>query len=139
VEEKKKNEFIVRDRRVSSFEAGGDSSKPSAVQSEQEPSGAQRAMSSFSEQKKTEPFTQLDFSALILSLATTAQVGLGSIPNPQTQQSEQNLPAAKQIIDILGLLKDKTKGNLTQDEQALLDSALFNLRMQYVKSIDGKQ
>jgi Domain of unknown function (DUF1844) len=113
-----KNEFIVRDRRVSSFEAGGDSSEPSAEQSEQEPSNAQRAMGNASEQTKTESFPRLDFSEFILSLATTAQVGLGSIPNPQNQQSEQNLPATKQIIDILGLLKDKTKGNLTQDERA---------------------
>ena len=50
------------------------------MQSEQEPSGTQRAMDSSSVQKKTEPFPQLDFSAFILSLATTAQVGLGSIP-----------------------------------------------------------
>ena len=139
MEEKKKNEFIVRDRRKSSSEAPGNSSEPSTEQSEQEPSNAERTMGSSSEQKKTGPSPGLDFSAFILSLATTAQVGLGSIPNPQTHQSEQNLPAAKQIIDILGLLKDKTMGNLSQDEQALLDTALFNLRMLYVKSIDGKK
>ncbi len=45
----------------------------------------------------------------------------------------------KQIIDILGLLKDKTTGNLSQDEQVLLDSALFNLRMQYVRAMEGKK
>jgi hypothetical protein len=139
MEEKKKNEFTVRDRRISSSEASGDSSEPSAEQSEQEPSNAERTTGSSSEQKKTEPFPQLDFSAFILTLATTAQVGLCSIPDPQTHQSEQDLPAAKQIIDILGLLKDKTQGNLSQDEQTLLDSALSNLRMQYVRAIDGKK
>jgi hypothetical protein len=138
-EEKKGKEFIVRDRRISSSETSGDSSEPAAEQSQKEPSNAERAAGSSSEQKKTEPFPELDFSAFILTLATTAQVGLGSIPNPQTRQSEQNLPAAKQLIDILGLLKDKTKGNLSPDEQALLDSALFNLRMQYVRAMEGKK
>jgi hypothetical protein len=74
-----------------------------------------------------------------MSLATTAQVSLGNIPNPQTNQPAQNLPVAKQMIDILGMLKGKTKGNLTEDEQLLLDSALFNLRMQYVRAAEGKK
>ena len=139
MEEKKKNEFIVRDRRISSSEASGDSSEPLTEQSGQEPSNAERAAGISSEQKRTEPFPELDFSAFILTLATTAQVGLGSMPNPQTHQSEQNLPTAKQLIDIIGLLKDKTKGNLNQDEQALLDSALSNLRMQYVRAMEGKK
>jgi hypothetical protein len=134
-----KNDFIVRDRRTSSSETSGDSTVPSAEQSEQEPSNAEHDTGSSSEQKRAEPFPQLDFSAFILTLATTAQVGLGSMPNPQTHQTEVNLPAAKQVIDILGLLKDKTTGNLSQDEQALLDSALFNLRMLYIRAMEGKK
>jgi len=139
VEKNKENDFIVRDRRVSSSETSGDSTVPSTEQSEQKPSNAENATGSSSEQNRTETFPRLDFSAFILTLATTAQVGLGSVPNPQTRQSDVNLPAAKQIIDILGLLKDKTTGNLSQDEQALLDSALFNLRMQYVRAMEGKK
>jgi hypothetical protein len=139
VEEKKENDFIVRDRRISSSEASGDSSESLAETVEQEPPHADHATMNPSEQKKTEPFPELDFSAFILTLATTAQVGLGSMPNPQTRQTEQNLQVAKQMIDILGLLNDKTKGNLSQDEQALLDSTLFNLRMQYVKAKESKK
>ncbi|HUI68093.1 MAG TPA: DUF1844 domain-containing protein [Nitrospirota bacterium] len=139
MEENDQKEFIVRDRRISSSKDSGDSSEPSGEQSEHAPSNAERATGSSSEQKQTEPIPDLDFSAFILTLAATAQVSLGSLPNPQTRQSEQDLPAAKQMIDILGLLKDKTKGNLSQDEQALLDSALFNLRMQYIEAIDGKK
>jgi hypothetical protein len=139
MEKKKENDFIVRDHRISLSETSGNSKAPSAEQPEQEPSSAERATGSSAKQKRAEPFSQLDFSALVLTLATTAQVGLGSMPNPQTRQSELNLPAAKQMIDILGLLKDKTKGNLSQDEQALLDSALFNLRMQYVRAMEGKK
>jgi hypothetical protein len=66
-------------------------------------------------------------------------VSLGNIPDPQTNQPTQNLPVAKQMIDMLGMLKDKTKGNLTEDEQGLLDSVLFNLRMQYVRAAEGKK
>lgn len=137
MDEKKENEFIVRDRRIT--EASGDSSEPLTEQSGQEPSNVERATGTSAEQKRTEPLPELDFSAFILTLATTAQVGLGFMPNPQTNQSEQNLPAAKQLIDILGLLKDKTKGNLSQDEQVLLDSVLSNLRMQYVRAMEGKK
>lgn len=137
MDEKKGNEFIVRDRRIS--EASGDSSEPFTEQSGQEPSNVERARGTSAEQKRTEPLPELDFSAFILTLATTAQVGLGFMPNPQTNQSEQNLPTAKQLIDILGLLKDKTNGNLSQDEQVLLDSVLSNLRMQYVSAMEGKK
>jgi hypothetical protein len=137
--EKKEKEFVVRDRRISSSETSGDSSEPKAKQSEKGPSNAERATESSTEQKRTGPFPELDFSSFIMSLATTAQVSLGNIPNPQTNQPAQNLPVAKQMIDILGMLKGKTKGNLTEDEQLLLDSALFNLRMQYVRAAEGKK
>jgi hypothetical protein len=99
----------------------------------------ERATGTSAEQKRTELLPDLDYSAFILTLATTAQIGLGFMPNPQTNQSERNLAAAKQLIDILGLLKDKTKGNLSQDEQELLDSVLSNLRMQYVRAMEGKK
>ncbi len=135
--ENREKEFTVHDRRIFSSETSGDSSEPRAEQSER--SDTDRTEESSPDQTRTEPFPELDFSAFILSLATSAQVGLGAVPNPQTSQSEQNLPVAKQMIDLLGLLKDKTKGNLSPDEQALLDTALFNLRMQYVKALKGKK
>ncbi len=137
--ENREKEFTVRDHRIFSSETSGDSSEPKAEQSEKGRSDTERAEESSPDQTRTEPFSELDFSAFILSLATSAQVGLGAVPNPQTSQSEQNLPVAKQMIDLLGLLKDKTKGNLSPDEQALLDTALFNLRMQYVRAIEGKK
>ena len=76
----------------------------------------------------------LDFSTFCISLGTSAMVNLGSIPNPETQQSDQNLPLAKQSIDILAILKEKTKGNLSPEESRLLDNLLFDLRMSYVAS-----
>lgn len=137
--ENKEREFVVRDRRTSSSETSKDSSGPKANGTEKGPSSAERTSEDTHEQERTGPFPELDFSSFILSLATTAQVSLGIMPNPQTNQPAQNLPVAKQMIDMLGMLKDKTKGNLTEDEQELLDSALFNLRMLYVRAAEGKK
>lgn len=86
--------------------------------------------------EKTSPDV-LDFSTFIISLATSAQVGLGAIPHPETNQSAQNLPAAKQMIDILALLGEKTKGNLTEAESSLLDQVLHNLRIHYIRVVEG--
>jgi hypothetical protein len=71
VEENKKNELVERDRRVSSSEASGNSSEQAAEQSEQKIANAVRATGSSSEQKRTEPFPELDFSAFILSRRKT--------------------------------------------------------------------
>jgi hypothetical protein len=58
---------------------------------------------------------------------------LGEVPHPDTEKVERDLPLAKQNIDLLGLLEEKTKGNLTGDEERLLHQVLFDLRMRYVE------
>ncbi len=139
MEEKQEKEFTIRDRRTSASqeasETRGETPKEQPGSAEQKPVESAQTK----EQKGSGTLPELDFSALVISLATTAQVSMGNIPNPQTNKPEQNLPAAQQMIDILGMLKEKTKGNLTQEEQALLDNVLFNLRMQYVKVMEGKK
>ncbi len=72
-------------------------------------------------------------STFIFSLSSSALVHLGEIPEPQTNRTEVDLPIAKQIIDTLGMLQEKTKGNLDQDEERLLKSVLYDLRMRYVQ------
>jgi Domain of unknown function (DUF1844) len=76
---------------------------------------------------------QMTFETLILSLSSTAMVQLGLVPEPSTNQPEQNLPAAKQTIDILEILQQKTKGNLDASESKLLDNILYELRMTYLE------
>jgi len=76
---------------------------------------------------------QIDFTTFVLSLASSAQIHLGVLPNPVTKKSESNLEAARQTIDIISVLKDKTKGNLTNDEERLLDYVLYDLRMKFVE------
>ena len=76
---------------------------------------------------------KMDFSGFILSLNASALIHLGEIPDPQSKERALNLPAAKHTIDILELLIEKTTGNLTPDEQKLIEDVVYNLRMKYVK------
>jgi hypothetical protein len=76
---------------------------------------------------------QIDFATFILSLSHSALMHLGEVPHPDTEKVERDLPLAKQNIDLLGLLEEKTKGNLTGDEERLLHQVLFDLRMRYVE------
>lgn len=72
------------------------------------------------------------FSTFVLSLSTQALLHLGEIPDPSLGRPSPDLVAAKQVIDILGMLLAKTTNNLEQDERSLLDSVLYDLRMRYV-------
>lgn len=75
----------------------------------------------------------MDFATFILSLASSVQIHLGLIANPQTGKQEKNVFLARETIDLLEMLKDKTKGNLTQDEERLFEHVLYELRMLYVE------
>jgi hypothetical protein len=73
----------------------------------------------------------LDFSTFILSVIGTAYVHLGDAPDPEG--GGRDLDLARQDIDLLGILQEKTKGNLTGDEERLLDQALYDLRVRFVE------
>ena len=75
---------------------------------------------------------QVTFSTFILSLASTALVQLGEVPNPETGQVEQNLALGKHTIDVLDMLRFKTQACLDNEEKRLLDGILYELRMKYV-------
>ena len=80
-----------------------------------------------------ETLPSLDFATFILSLSHSALMHLGEVPDPETNLTRVDLGLAKQNVDILGLLEDKTRGNLTGDEERLLAQVLFDLRMRYVE------
>jgi hypothetical protein len=77
---------------------------------------------------------QMDFSTFVLSLSTSALISLGETKLPGGTM-RTDLPLAKQTIDILGVLAEKTAGNLTDDEKQLLDSVLYDLRVRYVAAV----
>jgi hypothetical protein len=76
---------------------------------------------------------QVTFATFILSLNQSALVNLGIVADPGTGQRGKNLPLAKQTIDILAMLEEKTKGNLAKEEERMLTSFLYDLRIMYVK------
>ena len=76
---------------------------------------------------------EINFSTFVVSLNASALLHLGAIEDPTTGQKDKNLPMAKQTIDILSMLQEKTSGNLSNDEENLLKSILYDLRMIYVK------
>jgi hypothetical protein len=127
-----KKDFVVKDRRFFSEET-----RESETPEEAEAVADEGA-------KKTEEFKQatanedyrlpeINFPTFIFSLNSSALVNLGVIEDPATNKKEKNLPMAKQTIDILGMLEEKTKGNLSDDEANMLKTMLYELRMLYVK------
>ena len=74
----------------------------------------------------------IDFATFILSLGSSVLVHLGELAHP-AGEGRVNLPMAKQTLDLLALLQDKTRGNLTDEERQLLEHLLFDLRMKYVE------
>jgi hypothetical protein len=93
-------------------------------------------------QNKTEtaqgPLPEINFSTFIISLSTQALMHLGEIANPLGGKSEIDVPVAKQMIDILGMLQEKTRGNLDAGEARLIEDLLFDLRMKYVDAVKKK-
>ncbi len=79
-------------------------------------------------------FNELGFSTFILSLSTSALVQLAELPDPITNKKQMNLSLARQTISVIELLKEKTKGNLTADEDSLIETVLYDLRLKYVKA-----
>jgi len=78
---------------------------------------------------------EVTFSAFVMSLNTSALFHLGEISDPVTGEKQQDLVLVKHTIETLQLLADKTKGNLTDDEQDILKNALSDLKMRYVAKV----
>jgi hypothetical protein len=86
------------------------------------------------ERKRSAPLPEVNFSTFLLSLSSSTLLHLGEVADPQSGEKKKDLALAKQSIDIMSLLKDKTKGNLTQEEGKLLDHLLYDLRMRFVNA-----
>jgi hypothetical protein len=81
---------------------------------------------------------QLTFTAFVISLASTAAIHFGDLPDPLSgERAEPNLDGAAQMIEILALLDEKTRGNLTAEERQMLEQVLYELRLRFVKATDA--
>jgi hypothetical protein len=142
-----KKDFVVKDRRRFSQEsregeAKDEHSEAGAAQEEESqasPSGEQsgkseaRKKADAREEMEQTLLPEINFATFVVSLNASALLHLGAIEDPATGKSEKNLPMAKQTIDILCMLEQKTVGNLTKDEENLLKNILYDLRIIYVK------
>jgi Domain of unknown function (DUF1844) len=125
--EEQEKGFVIRDKR---FSAPKDEKGESEVKEEPKAEGTPNQDTS----AQQGPLPEIDFTNFILSLSTSALIQLGEIQDPFTQKSEKNLPLAKQTIDLIGMLKEKTKGNLSPEEEKVIEYILYDLRMRYVKA-----
>lgn len=132
--------FRVQDRRRFSPETGeprgAEVEQPSAEEKPQQTQSAKNAGEAGSH-KTQEPHSQtnepISFSSFILGLITQALLSMGEVSPPPGQTKQIDLSAARQMIDLLAMLQQKTKGNLDSAEDAMLENALFDLRMRYVR------
>jgi hypothetical protein len=89
-------------------------------------------------QADLEELPPIDFTSFVFSMTTSAMICLGMLPDPQTKEEFIDLAMAKQNIDILGMLQEKTKGNLTKEEEEFLNHSLYDLRLRFVTACTEK-
>jgi hypothetical protein len=133
--EEKDKGFTVQDRRRFSAEGEAKAEGPEeslAPAAAPEPKAAAPAPERGADK---EPFTEAEvtFTTFMVGLSTQALAALGEISDPVSGASTKDLQAAQQLIDIIGMLREKTRGNLDRDEDGLIEAILFDLRMKYVE------
>ena len=121
--------FVIKDKR--SFDEKGELKDTKA---EQEPRKKEPEEQAPKKEAERPPLPEVNFTSLIFSLSSTALFHLGEIADPQSGKKAQDLPLAKHSIDTISMLQEKTKGNLTEEEQKFVDNVLTDLRWRYVKA-----
>lgn len=132
MEQEKEKGFKVTDKRSTFQEEDAATSEPEKAASSEAKGAEEPKHQPFHQENGSIPLFEANFLTLIFSLYTHAQISLGLVPDPITQQTVKELPQAKYNIDLLGMLQEKTKGNLTPEEEHTLEQMLFELRMMYV-------
>jgi len=121
--------FVIKDKRT--FDSKGEIKDEPEKTEARKDEGKEKIKE---EEKDSAPLPEINFSSFLLSLSSSTLLHLGEIADPQSGEKKKDLILAKQSIDIINLLKDKTKGNLTQEEEKLLEHLLYDLRMRFVKA-----
>lgn len=136
-----KKDFIIKDKRMFTEESQDNQEEERVEKKEEiaEPfeteataSESEDASASAGEAERFQ-LPEINFATFIFSLNTSVLVHLGIIEDPASGKKVKNLALAKQTIDILGMLEEKTRGNLTEDEKNMLKHILYDLRIIYVK------
>ncbi|MFH2009090.1 MAG: DUF1844 domain-containing protein [bacterium] len=134
------DEIKVTDRRA--MNENGESAAPAEGGAASLPEeAAEQAYSEATEKcgaKEGRAMPPIDFSTFVLSLSQAVLLHLGELEDPETKQLTPNLAMARQSIDLLSMLQEKTRGNLTEEEAKLLENLLYDLRMKYVAVCRGR-
>ena len=129
-----KKDFIIKDKRIFSEEDEDQSIKEDEEKPLDEAAAEESESAATQEHEETDyQLPEINFATFIFSLNHSVLVHLGVMDDPSTGKKVKNLPLAKQTIDILGMLEEKTQGNLTEDEGKMLKNILYDLRMIYIK------
>ncbi len=140
MEQEKESTFKVTDKRSAFSESSSQSDSSdtstedsaSKEESTQTESGDQAQEQQAADEGSSIPLPEANLMTLMFSLYTHIQISLGVVPDPMTQQIMKDLPQAKYNVDLLGMLKEKTQGNLTKEEEQALEQMLYEARMAYV-------
>jgi hypothetical protein len=129
--------FVIKDKR--SFDEKGEL-KDQEAEKDKKPEDKKKETETKAEAPGEEttrpPLPEVNFSSLIFSLSSSAFFHFGEIADPQTGEKKKDLPLAKHAIDTIAMLKEKTEGNLTEEEKKFIDSVLSDLQWRYVKAAD---
>jgi len=120
--------FVIKDRR--SLDDKGELREKGSEE------GIKKGEEKKEARKEGLPLPEVDFNSLIFSLSSSALLHLGEIADPYTREKKKDLPLAKHAIDTIGMLNEKTKGNLTDEERKFLESVLADLRWRFVKAAE---
>ena len=126
-------DFVIKDRRVFGQEEGEQTEKEEKVEPGEDRAQPQEKEPTPEAEAEAAQLPEINFQTFVFSLNASALVQLGVMDDPATGRKEKNLQVAKQTIDILSMLQEKTVGNLTDDEDNLLKNILYDLRIRYVK------
>ncbi len=128
--------FVIKDRRSFGSETGQSEAESHKTETAED-KGREEAKTAEPEAERPSDedmqLPEVNFSTFVFSLSSSAFLHLGEVEDPSSGKKQKNLPMAKHTIDILGMLEEKTQGNLTEDEGQLLKNVLYDLRMRYVK------
>jgi hypothetical protein len=135
---KEEKGFVIKDKRIfdESGEARGEDLKKEAATGDEKSENTSPEKDDLASTQE-DYFPDVTFSSFVLSLSTTVMYHLGDFPDPATKKANKNLAAAKQTIDMLTMIKDKTVGNLDTNEKQLLEGMLYELMIRYVKEKDA--
>lgn len=121
--------FVIKDRR--SFDEKGELKDTKLEEEAKKEEPGDKAPEKEAEHP---PLPEVSFNSLIFSLSSTVFFHLGEIADPQSGKKAKDLPLAKHTIDIIAMLKEKTEGNLTEEEKKFIENILTDLRLRYVNS-----